>query len=42
MFTLAGFWTTPFFGIFQVWQIPLFLLMIALVVFWKIYRSKQM
>jgi len=42
MSILAGFWTTPFLWIFQVWQIPLFLVVIALIIFWKIYRSKQM
>jgi len=24
------------------WQLPLVLLLIALIIFWKIYRSKQM
>jgi len=29
-------------GIFQWWQIPLVLLLIGLIIFLKIYRSKQM
>ncbi len=24
------------------WQIPMIILLIALIIFWKIYRSKQM
>ena len=27
---------------FYWWQIPLVILLIALIVFWKIYRSRQM
>ena len=27
---------------FKLWQLPLVLLLIGLIIFWKIYRSKQM
>ena len=42
MWTLASFWTTRFFGVFYVWQIPIIILLIVLIIFWRIYRSKQM
>jgi hypothetical protein len=37
-----SFWSTQILGIFYVWQIPIVLALIALIIFWKIYRSKQM
>ena len=32
---------TEFLGIFRVWQIPLAILLVILIIFWKKYRSKQ-
>jgi len=30
------------FGIFYVWQLFALILLIVLIIFWKVYRSKQM
>ena len=37
-----GFFSKPLFGPFYVWQVPVVLALVALIIFWKIYRSKQM
>lgn len=29
-------------GIFEWWQLPLIGMLVALIIFWKIYRGKQM
>jgi len=39
---LGSFLTKEFLGIFQVWQLIPLVLMIILLIFWKIYRNKQM
>ena len=38
---LASFWTARWLYIFQVWQIPLILVLVALIVFWRKMRSRQ-
>ena len=37
-----SFLTKQVFGIFQVWQIIPVVLLVALLIFWKSYRNKQM
>jgi len=39
---MLDFLTQPIAGIFRVWQIPLVVVLIVLIIFWKRYRSKQM
>jgi cytochrome c-type biogenesis protein CcmH/NrfF len=38
----AGWWTTRFLYIFEVWQLPLIILVVALIIFWLAYRRRQM
>ena len=38
---VASFWTTRFLGIFQVWQIPLIILLVALIIFFFKMRNRQ-
>jgi len=38
----AAWYRAKWLYIFEVWQIPVILLLIALIIFWKAYRNKQM
>jgi len=38
---LASFWTQKWLWIFEVWQIPLILLLVALIIFWRKMRNRQ-
>ena len=38
---LAAWWNAKFWGVFYVWQIPLVLALIALILFYKHMRNKQ-
>ena len=42
MLAVTEWYRQPFLGIFEVWQIPVILILIALIIVWKIYRNKQM
>jgi hypothetical protein len=41
---LASIWDTPIWpnGFLYWWQIPAFILLIAIIIFWVMYRRKQM
>jgi hypothetical protein len=38
---LAAWWNAKFLWIFSVWQIPLVILLVALILFWRHMRNKQ-
>ena len=39
---LASIWTQSFLGVFKVWQIPVFVALLVLLFFWRVYRNKQL
>ncbi|MHC4982348.1 MAG: hypothetical protein ACYTF6_04170 [Planctomycetota bacterium] len=38
---VASFWTAKWLWIFEVWQIPLIILLVALIIFWRRMRNRQ-
>ena len=41
MLLSAAWWNKDFLWIFKVWQIPLFILLVALILFYRYLRKKQ-